>query len=217
MNEQNENENLQHSKIEYKNENDHERENYPSQSHRPIYSSKIQRRMTSGAADLRKRFGRVLPVNNARKTPEFFPPDRTGPRAPSKAEIKMFLEELTLIFPINLHAKTFCGVSVEENDSNCAKMLMFNIVHFLTLFSEFTGIVYDYRISIVDGWYKLEERLTGNEIKRDINSKNIQSNPYREAVISCLQKILYEFQLKPQSLEILDMLDAILKFHSLLT
>ena len=143
-----------------------------------------------------------------------FPLERIGYKGPSSHEIKVLLQELCLIFPLDLENKTFCGVSFNDQDVRANKTILFNVVHFLTIFSEFTGIVYDYQISVADGMYKLEDRNTRIEAKRDINSKNLNSGPYFEAIMKCLQKIMNEFHLKPKSDDMIDLLFEALQLYT---
>ncbi|KAK8893741.1 hypothetical protein M9Y10_022170 [Tritrichomonas musculus] len=145
----------------------------------------------------------------------FFPESRQGPRSPSQAEIKMFLSELPLIFPIDIEKRMFCNICADDNDVTSSKMLLFNVIHFLTLFAEFTGFIYHYRITMADGgWYKLEDRLTGIEVKREITTKNVLTSPIRNAVVNCLKKIVYEFNLKTKDNDdIISLLDAVLNFY----
>jgi hypothetical protein len=146
-----------------------------------------------------------------------FPRLRNGWRSPGTAEIRMCLEELELIFPIDVEKKLFCGLAEDDPDVDAQKVFLFNVIHFLALFSEFTGMIYDVRITMSDGWYRLEERLSGLEIKRDsITSKTLMSNPYRAAVLACLRKITTEFHLQTKHQDFIGCLDSILRFHNML-
>lgn len=144
-----------------------------------------------------------------------FPEARQGPRSPSQDEIRMFLSELPIIFPIDVEKRTFCNISADDPDIQSNKMLLFNTIHFLALFAEFTGIIYQYRIGMADGgWYKLEDRITGVEVKREITSKNVMLSPLKTAVINCLKKIVYEFNLKVKDTDdMISLLDAVLNFY----
>ena len=135
----------------------------------------------------------------------YFPEVRQGTRSPSQYEIRMFLSELPLIFPINVEKRTFCNIFADDPDPQCNKMLIFNTIHFLSLFSEFTGIIYQYRIEMGEGgWYKLEDRITGIEVKKEVNTKNTILSPLRTAIMNCLKKIVFEFNLKAKDNEDFD-------------
>jgi hypothetical protein len=146
-----------------------------------------------------------------------FPKTRAGPKSPSISEIRMCLEELAVIFFTDPDKRTFCGICEDDPDLEVQKMFLFNVLHFLTLFSEFTGMLFDVRISLSEGWYKLEDRVTGLEIKRDtMTAKTVVVNPYRSAVLACLKKIATEFHLEPKGQDFVPLMSAILQFHLLL-
>lgn len=155
---------------------------------------------------------------SAVKKNNFFPENRQGPRSPSQDEIKMFLSELPLIFPIDVEKRLFCNISIDDPDIQASKMLLFNVIHFLSLFAEFTGIIYHYRIGMAEGgWYKLEDRITGVEVKREITSKNVMMSPLRVAVMNCLKKIVFEFNLKTRDHDdMIHLLDSIIHFYKIL-
>jgi hypothetical protein len=146
------------------------------------------------------------------------PPERDGWQAPSCVEIRMCLAELALIFPWDLGTRIFCGIGEDDPDPDTQRAFLFNVVRLLVLVAEFTGTIYDVRISMADGWYRLEDRLTGAEITRDaITAKTIQSNPYRLTVLACLRKVVSEFHLEPVARDFIHCIDAILRFHTRLT
>jgi hypothetical protein len=146
-----------------------------------------------------------------------FPKTRAGPKSPSIAEIRMCLEELAVIFFIDPDKRTFCGICEDDQDLEVQKMFLFNVIHFLTLFSEFTGMIYDVRFSLSEGWYRIDDRVTGLEIKRDtVTAKTVMANPYRSAVLACLKKIATEFHLEPKGQDFVPLLAAVLQFHALL-
>ena len=68
----------------------------------------------------------------------------------------------------------------------------------------------------VDGFYRFEERLTGNEVKREIHSKNVLSNPYRSAVFACLKKLVSEFHLNVTNQTMVGHISAIQKLYEML-
>ena len=156
------------------------------------------------------------PVEMEPEPESMFPLERSGWRAPSSAEIRVCLEELAQLFPIDEARKKFCNIKEDDQDLNAQKMFLFDVVHFMTLVAQFTGIVFDYRIKLVEGCYRFEERLTGNEVKRDLNGKNIQTSPYRAAVFACLKKIVREFKLSVSSQTMVGHISAIMKLPSLL-
>lgn len=145
-----------------------------------------------------------------------FPAERNGWRSPSTAEIKMCLAELVEIFPLDADKKMFCNISEEDPDVSAQRTFLFDVIHFMTLVAQFTGIVFDYRIKLVEGCYRFEERITGTEVRRDWNSKNVHTNPYRAAVLSCLRKICHEFKLSVTAQSIIGHIAAIMKFHETL-
>jgi hypothetical protein len=160
--------------------------------------------------------GAIVPVEPP-ATPSVFPRLRNGWRSPGTAEIRMCLEELELIFPLDVDRKLFCGISEDDPDIEAQKVFLFNVIHLLTLISEFTGMIYDVRITMADGWYRLEDRLTGMEIKRDtITSKTLMANPYRASVLACLKKLTIEFHLQPRQQDFISCIDSVLHFHTLL-
>jgi hypothetical protein len=70
---------------------------------------------------------------------------------------------------------------------------------------------------MADGWYRLEDRLTGVEIKRDtITSKTLMANPYRVSVLACLKKLTIEFHLQPKQQDFISCIESVLHFHTLL-
>lgn len=147
----------------------------------------------------------------------FFPKERLGSLTPCNSEIKQVLIGLRDLFPLDVSKRTFCGICVDDTILISSKMLLFNILHFLTLFSEFTGVMYEYKITVGDsGWYNLIDRFNGQLVKRNINSRNMFNNPYRLAVINCLKKIIQDFKLEPASFDIIALLDAIFQIPSLL-
>lgn len=149
--------------------------------------------------------------------PAVFPAQRDGWRAPSVQEITACLSELQLMFPLDVESNSFCGISEDDQDLNAQKLYLFNVLFFLTLFAEFTGMIYDYRITLIEGSYKLEDRVTGAEIKKDnITAKNMMSNPYRTAVLACLKKISNEFLLPVSANNFTPFLEAIFRFPMLL-
>jgi hypothetical protein len=157
----------------------------------------------------------VIPLD-IQPAPSIFPPARLGWRAPSAAEIQMCLAELSLIFPRCVERRTFCDISEDDPDPEVQKTFLFNVIHLLVLFSELTGMVYDVRIALTDGWFRMEDRMTGLEIKREITSKTALSNPYRAAALACLRKIVAEFHIDVQPQDFFGCIDALLNFHSLI-
>ena len=95
-------------------------------------------------------------------------------------------------------------------------MFLFDVTHFMTLFAQFTGVIFDYRITLVDGCYRFEERLSGNEVKREIYSKNVLSNPYRSAVFACLKKLVSEFHLSVTNQTMVGHISSIQKLYEML-
>lgn len=131
---------------------------------------------------------------------------------PKPTEIKEFLKELNIIFPLDSGRNTFCGVSEADPDLQAQKIFLFNVIHYLIMFAEFTGVVYDYRITLADGLYNLEDRATAVEVKKDISKSNWNSNPYREAIFNCLKKVTTLFNLKPRSMTFYSYLESIQAF-----
>jgi hypothetical protein len=76
--------------------------------------------------------------------------------------------------------------------------------------------LYDVRIALTDGWFRIEDRMSGVEIKRDATSKAALSNPYRAAALACLKKVVTEFHLDAQQQDFFGCIDALLNFHSLI-
>lgn len=145
-----------------------------------------------------------------------FPRLRDGWKSPSTPEIRMCLEELAVIFPVDEGKGMFCNISETDPDVNAQKMFLFDVTHFMTLFAQFTGIIFDYRITLVSGWYRFEERMTGNEVKRELHAKNIMGNPYRSAIFSCLKKIVGEFHLQVTKQTMVSHISAIMSFAQML-
>jgi hypothetical protein len=145
-----------------------------------------------------------------------FPRLENGWNSPSTADICACLEELCLIFFWDVDKRTFCGIAEDDPDVEMQKVFLLNVIHFLTLFSEFTGALYDVRISMADGFYKLEDRVTGVEIKQDTIVRTIPTSPYRAAVFGCLAKIAADFHVDVKGDGFVALLDAILQLHKLL-
>jgi hypothetical protein len=149
--------------------------------------------------------------------PSVFPQIPKGWRTPSTAQIRMCLEELGLMFSWDVERRTFCGIAEDDADPDAQRQFLFNVIHLLTLFGEFTGMIYDVRISMCDGWYQLQDRMSGSEIKMDpITTKTVLAHPYRAAVLDCLKKIVAEFHMEATTEDFIGCIDAAMHFHELL-
>lgn len=147
-------------------------------------------------------------------TGALFPPSRRAWRSPSAESVKMCLVDMCLLFPLDASARTFCGISEDDQDVRVQRMYLTNTAHFLMVFSEFTGLVYDYRIRLVKGWYQFEDRLTLVEITCENLPKSVQMNPYKDVVMQCLQKIVKEFRVKNEAKDFTGILTSVLEFHA---
>lgn len=115
--------------------------------------------------------------------------------SPTTEEVKQFLIDMEPLFPADDDKLTFCGIRIDDPDMQAQRMFCFNLGHFLVLFGAFTGVTFDYRITMCEGMWKLEDRFTGAEVKKDtMNKSNPLDNPYRNALISCLNKLADELQ-----------------------
>ena len=63
---------------------------------------------------------------------------------------------------------------------------------------------------------EVEERLSENEVKREIHSKNVLSNPYRSAVFACLKKLVSEFHLSVTNQTMIGHISSIQKSYEML-
>ena len=123
-------------------------------------------------------------------------PQKPYDRSPTAEEVGTFLKELGILFPVDQEERTFCGIKENDPDLQAQKMLCFNLCHYLVLYGAITGVTYDYRFSMCDGTWKIEERTTGNEIKKELMNKSaVFDNPYREAIFSCLKKLAEDLRL----------------------
>ena len=137
-------------------------------------------------------------------------------KSPTDKEVALFLKELVPLFPIDEQAQTFCGIKQNDPDLNAQKMLCFNLCHYLVLFAVISGQTYDYRFSISDGYWKIEDRITGSEIKRDLMTKaNLFDNPYRDAIFSCLRKLCDDFNI-PKCESLIAMIQSLNNYADLL-
>ena len=123
-------------------------------------------------------------------------PEKVNNKSPNNLQIKQFLIDLNNLFPLNINERLFCGINEKDSDLLNQKMFLFNLIHYLLMYSTFTGITFDYRITLIEGWYRIEERINGIEIKKELmNKSNIFDNPYRKSIINCLIKICIELNL----------------------
>ena len=183
-------------RIKLFNENVKKRENLPvspflNQSSSPISTQQSRQSNEQSGKDIVEPF--IFDQNL--ETSVSFPLKPTD-MSPTQNEVAIFLKELEPLFPIDLTKQTFCGIKENDTDLNAQKMLCFNLCHYLVLFGLISGETYDYRFSISDGYWMIEDRLTGNEIKRELMTKtNLFDNPYREAILSCFRKLSDDFNL----------------------
>ncbi|EAX97173.1 hypothetical protein TVAG_116910 [Trichomonas vaginalis G3] len=151
-------------------------------------------------------------LDNVPPKPDFVPNNIDF--TPSQADIKQFLADLNPLFQLEEDKQLFCNIKIDDPDIQSQKMFCFNLGHFLVLFSAFTGISFDYRISMFEGAWKIEDRFTGLEIKKDtITKANPIDNPYRNALISCLIKLCTELKI-PKSSSVAKMIGDLQKYYT---
>jgi len=137
-------------------------------------------------------------------------PEKENSKTPSLQEIKQFLMDLNSLFPLDVQSKCFCDIWEEDPDISNQRVFLFNVIHFLIMFSCFTGIKYDYRITMSEGVWKFDDRITGIEVKRDtMNKSNVFDNPYRKAIYSCIKKCINELHLSCKGNDIVSMISSL--------
>ena len=162
----------------------------------PVTDEDMQKNLATQEA--RKQIQTFEPVSNDEDL-EFLTKYPTKPNdvSPSTEEIQMFLKEIIPIFPVDVLNRTFCGIKETDPDLYTQRIFLFNVCHFLALYSVITGITFDYRMSVVEGSWRIEDRITGNEIKKETMTKaNVFDNPYREAIVSSLKKAANDLKCK---------------------